>query len=111
LLGVSDASLGGLGEGVLEELTPLAQGVLLTGGEDLAGRGGQGEGVHLGDEGDGGLDGLALLGGPILERPCRHGGSPDSLGDSGSHPTFPFAYFQRHTMRAGPSGVGFDSRK
>jgi hypothetical protein len=60
LLGVSDAPLDGSGQGVAEQGAAVAQGDLLTGGQDRAVRGGRGHLAELGNEGDGLLQGQAL---------------------------------------------------
>jgi hypothetical protein len=47
-------------QGGAEHVPSLKEGLLFTEGEDLAGGGGLGKGVHLGDEGNGGFDGQAF---------------------------------------------------
>jgi hypothetical protein len=59
-------------QGVTEQIPAGVKGVALAGAEDLAVRGSLGERVHLGDEGDGALDGRSLLFAAILESNRRH---------------------------------------
>lgn len=67
-----NTSLDGLLQGQAEQVAALVEGVALAGMENLAGGGSLGKGVHLGHEGDGALDGHALLLATILEGNRRH---------------------------------------
>ena len=95
LFGVVDARLGGLLERGPEQVPPGPEGVALTLIEDMAGWGGEGQIVHLSDEGDGLLDDVALSVGTVVERPGRHRKS-SVIGGSGGI-TESGAYFQWHT--------------
>lgn len=75
-----DARLDGLLESAAEQGPSLAERLLFTVGEDLAGWGGQGELVHLGNKGNGRFDGQACRVAALFKRPCRHGYSCAGLG-------------------------------
>ncbi len=93
------AGLGGLWQGVVQQVAAGVEGMALAGVEDWAVGGGLGQGAHLGDESDGALDGDALWLTPILEGSSRQNRAslPDVrrfvclIPDSR-------AYFQRHTL-------------
>jgi hypothetical protein len=97
LLGGVDARLGGSLQGVTEEVAAGVEGMALTGVEDLAVGGGLGQGMHLGDKGDGAFDGDALLLATILECSGRHDRASLASGVPPCLIPDPLAYFQRHT--------------
>jgi hypothetical protein len=98
-----DAPLDRLLRGATEQVTAGVEDVPLAGVQDFASGGSLGQGMPLGGEGHGALEGDAL---PLIsrrERHRRHGmasclsqANPGLIAD-------PFAYFQRHTPRGCPS--------
>jgi len=84
-------------QGEAEQVTASVEGESFAGVQDVAIRGGLGKRVHLGDEGNGALDGDTLRLATILESQTRHGiASRMSQANCLPHSRFPCLLPEAH---------------